>query len=248
MSELLYGRQPVLEVLRAGRRRVRRVILRRGLKPSPELDTIANLAAEAKTQVEQADPVWFSRLGPDMNHQGAVADVEGYPYANLEAILDASGRRKDPPFLLLLDHIQDPQNLGSLLRSAEAAGVHGVIVPADRAAHITPAAVRASAGASEHMQVAIVTNLARTMRQLRDEQNIWLYGLEAAEGAVPYTSVDFKTSAGIVVGSEGEGLGRLIRETCDQLISLPLHGRVESLNAGIAGAIALYEVRRQRQG
>lgn len=246
MSELLYGRQPVMEVLRAGRRRIRRVILRRGAKDSSETDRIAGLAAAAGVQVEQADPIWFSRLGADMNHQGAVADVEGYPYATLDSLLEASGRGKDPQFLLLLDHVQDPQNLGSLLRSAEAAGVHGVIVPADRAAHVTPAAVRASAGASEHMQVAIVTNLARTMRQLRDEQNIWLYGLEAMEGAVPYTSVDYKSAVGIVVGSEGEGLGRLIRETCDQLISLPLHGKVESLNAGVAGAIALYEVRRQR--
>lgn len=248
MPEMLYGRQPVMEVLRAGRRRVRRVILRRGAKPSPELDSIASLAAKADAQLEQADPIWFSRLGADMNHQGAVAEVEGYPYVSLDDMLETATSGKEPPFLLLLDHIQDPQNLGSLLRSAEAAGVQGVLIPADRAAHVTPAAVRASAGASEHVPVAIVTNLARTMRQLRDEQNVWLYGLESAEGAMPYTAADYKTATGIVVGSEGEGLGRLIREACDQLIALPLHGRIESLNAGIAGAIALYEVRRQRQG
>jgi 23S rRNA (guanosine2251-2'-O)-methyltransferase len=243
---MLYGRQPVLEVLRAGRRRVRRVILRRGSKPSEELDSVRSLATDADAHVEEADHVWFSRLGADMNHQGAVAEVEGYPYATIENILDAASGGKESPFLLLLDHVQDPQNLGSLLRSAEAAGVHGVLIPADRAAHVTPAAVRASAGASEHMQVAIVTNLARAMRQLRDEQNIWLYGLESAEGAVPYTSADFRTATGIVVGSEGEGLGRLIRDTCDQLIAIPLLGKIGSLNAGIAGAIALYEVRRQR--
>lgn len=246
MSELLYGRQPVMEVLRAGRRRVRRVIIRRGVKDSPELDSIVTLADKTGATVEQADQAWFVRLGADMNHQGAVADVEGYPYVTLDELLATVGSKKEPPFLLLLDHIQDPQNLGSLLRSAEAAGVQGVIIPADRAAHVTPAVVRASAGASEHMPVSIVTNLARTMRLLRDEQNIWLYGLESTEGAEPYTSVDFKTATGLVVGSEGEGLGRLIRETCDQLIALPLHGKVESLNAGIAGAIALYEVRRQR--
>jgi 23S rRNA (guanosine2251-2'-O)-methyltransferase len=243
---MLHGRQPVLEVLRAGRRRVRRVILRRGSKPSEELDSVRSLAAEAGAHVEEADQIWFSRLGSDMNHQGAVAEVEGYPYSSLENILDAAASGKEPPFLLLLDHIQDPQNLGSLLRSAEAAGVHGVLIPADRAAHVTPAAVRASAGASEHMQVAIVTNLARAMRQLRDEQNIWLYGLESTEDAVPYTSADYRTATGIVVGGEGEGIGRLIRETCDQLIAIPLQGRIGSLNAGVAGAIALYEVRRQR--
>lgn len=246
MAEMLYGRQPVLEVLRAGRRRVRKVILRRGAKSSDEVESIVSLAGEAGAHVEEADQLWFNRLGSDMNHQGAVAEVEGYPYASLDDIIDAATGGKEPPFLLLLDHVQDPQNLGSLLRSAEAAGVHGVLIPADRAAHVTPAAVRASAGAAEHMRVAIVTNLARAMRQLRDEHNVWLYGLESAEDAAPYTSVDFSTATGIVVGSEGEGLGRLIRETCDQLIAIPLLGRIGSLNAGIAGAIALYEVRRQR--
>jgi 23S rRNA (guanosine2251-2'-O)-methyltransferase len=237
-----------MEVLRAGRRRVRRVILRRGVNPSEELNRITGLAAKVGATVEQADHVWFSRLGADMNHQGAVADVEGYPYVTLDELLETVASKKEPPFVLLLDHVQDPQNLGSLLRSAEAAGVHGVMIPADRAAHVTPAAVRASAGASEHMPVSIVTNLARTMRQLRDEQNIWLYGLESTGDAAPYTSADFKTATGIVVGSEGEGLGRLIRETCDQIIAIPLCGQIESLNAGIAGAIALYEVRRQRAG
>jgi len=245
MPELLYGRQPVLETLRAGRRKVRRVILRRGAKPSAELDAIASLTTKQNVPLEQADGPWFLRLGNDVNHQGAAADVEAYPYATFDSLLAALSDRREPPFLLLLDHIQDPQNLGSILRSADAAGAHGVILPADRAAHVTPAVVRASAGASEHVPVAIVTNLARAMRTLKDEA-VFLYGLEFAADAPPYTSVDYRGAIGLVVGSEGEGLGRLIRETCDGLVAIPLCGKVGSLNAAVATAVTLYEVRRQR--
>jgi 23S rRNA (guanosine2251-2'-O)-methyltransferase len=149
------------------------------------------------------------------------------------------------PFLLLLDHVQDPQNLGSLLRTAEAAGVHGVIIPGRRAAGVTPAAVRASAGAAEHVRVALVANLVQAMRQLKAE-GVWIAGLEAAPDAQLYTKAALSGPLGLVIGSEGQGLARLVRETCDFLIRLPMLGRVESLNAGVAGAIALYEARRQR--
>jgi 23S rRNA (guanosine2251-2'-O)-methyltransferase len=245
MPELLYGRQPVLETLRAGRRKVRRVILRRGAKPSPETDAIARLAAETGVPLEQADGPWFQRLGNDVNHQGAAADVEAYPYAAFDAWVESLNSRREPPFLLLLDHIQDPQNLGSILRSADAAGAHGVVLPADRAAHVTPAVVRASAGAAEHVAVAIVTNLARAMRTLKDEA-VFLYGLEFVADAPVYTSVDYRGAVGLVVGSEGEGIGRLVRETCDGLVAIPLCGKVGSLNAAVATAVALYEARRQR--
>jgi 23S rRNA (guanosine2251-2'-O)-methyltransferase len=245
MPELLYGRQPVLETLRAGRRQVRRVVLRRGSKPSPEMETIARLSTEAGIPLEQADGPWFLRLGNDVNHQGAAADVEAYPYATFDTLFGALTTRREPAFLLLLDHIQDPQNLGSILRSADAAGAHGVILPADRAAHVTPAVVRASAGAAEHVAVAIVTNLARTMRTLKDEA-VFLYGLECVPGAPAYTSVDYRGAIGLVIGGEGEGLGRLVRETCDGLVAIPLCGKVGSLNAGVATAVALYEARRQR--
>ena len=245
MPELLYGRQPVLETLRAGRRKVRRVILRRGAKPSEELDAIARLTTKADVPLEQADGPWFQRLGNEVNHQGAVADVEAYPYTTFDVLLGSLTAHREPSFLLLLDHIQDPQNLGSILRSADAAGAHGVIVPADRAAHVTPAVVRASAGASEHVDVAIVTNLARTMRTLKDEA-VFLYGLEFVADAPAYTSVDYRGAVGLVVGSEGEGLGRLVRETCDGLVAIPQCGKVGSLNAAVATAVALFEARRQR--
>jgi 23S rRNA (guanosine2251-2'-O)-methyltransferase len=187
----------------------------------------------------------LDRLGGEANHQGLAAEVSGYPYVDLEALLAAAQQAGDPPFLLLLDHVQDPQNLGSLLRSAEAAGVHGVVLPGRRATGVTPAAVRASAGAAEHVRVAQVGNLVQAMQTLKG-QNVWLAGLDARSEAQLYSEADLGGPLGIVVGSEGQGLARLVRDTCDFLLRLPMHGQVGSLNAGVAGALALYEARRQR--
>jgi 23S rRNA (guanosine2251-2'-O)-methyltransferase len=184
-------------------------------------------------------------LGGEVNHQGLAAEVSAYPYVDLEDLLAAARQAAEAPFVLLLDHVQDPQNLGSLLRSAEAIGVHGVVIPGRRAAGVTPAAVRASAGAAEHVRLAQVTNLVRAMEWLK-EQGLWLAGLEARPEAQLYTQADLRGALGLVVGSEGQGLARLVRERCDYLIRLPLRGQVESLNAGVAGAIALYEAWRQR--
>jgi 23S rRNA (guanosine2251-2'-O)-methyltransferase len=164
---------------------------------------------------------------------------------DLVEVLEVAQAAEQSPFLLLLDHLLDPQNLGSLLRSADAAGVHGVVLPGRRAAGITPAAVRASAGAAEHVLVAQVTNLVQAMERLKGE-GLWLAGLEAMAEAQAYTQADLTGPLGLVIGSEGSGLARLVRERCDFLIRLPMHGQVESLNAAVAGAIALYEVRRQR--
>jgi 23S rRNA (guanosine2251-2'-O)-methyltransferase len=154
-------------------------------------------------------------------------------------------RSDSPNLLLMLDHVQDPQNLGALLRSAECAGVDGVLIPKDRAAAVTSTVVRASAGASEHLRVVKVTNLVRTMKSLRDH-GIWWAGLEGSPEAVLYSEADLAGSVGLVVGSEGRGLSRLVRETCDYLIRLPLRGRIHSLNAAVAGGLALYECLRQR--
>lgn len=244
MSELLYGRQIVLECLRAGRRQCRRLLAQDSLRPAADLDEIFALASERGLPMDRVDRRFLDQKTAQAHHQGLAIEVSGYPYvewATLLAGLDALG---EPPLLLLLDHIEDPQNLGSLLRTADAAGVHGVLVPADRAAHVTPAAVRASAGAAEHARVTLVTNLARAMRELKDH-GLWFTGLEA-EGEAP-SEGDLTGPMGLVVGSEGHGLGRLIRETCDRIVALPLHGKVNSLNAGVAGAIALYEIRRQRE-
>jgi 23S rRNA (guanosine2251-2'-O)-methyltransferase len=245
MREILYGRQPVRETLRAGRRQVFKLLLARGVKTEGIVGEILDLARQAGIPVEALNRHELDALGGEANHQGLAAHVSGYPYVAVDDLLRAAERAGEPPFLLLLDHIQDPQNLGSLLRTAEAAGVHGIVLPGKRAAGVTPAAVRASAGAAEHIPVALVPNLVQAMRRLKDE-GVWLAGLDASRGAQHYTQADLTGPLGLVIGSEGRGLARLARETCDYLLRLPMHGRVESLNASVAGAIALYEARRQR--
>lgn len=245
MREILYGRQPVRETLRAGRRRIFKLLLAAGIKPTGIVGEIQALARQAGIPVQEVDRRELDRLGEEANHQGLAAEVSAYPYVALLDLLQAAREKGQPSFLLLLDHLQDPQNLGSLLRSAEAAGVHGVVIPGRRAAGVTPAAVRASAGAAEHVRVALVTNIVQAMKSLQAE-GVWLAGLEVAPEAQLYTEADLSGPLGLVVGSEGQGLARLVRETCDFVVRLPLYGHVESLNAGVAGAIALYEARRQR--
>jgi 23S rRNA (guanosine2251-2'-O)-methyltransferase len=245
MREILYGRQPVRETLRAGRRQVFRLVVAQGIKRAGVVSQSLALAEQIGVPVQTVDRRELDKLGGEVNHQGLAAEVSGYPYVDLAEPLEAARQSDTPPFLLLLDHIQDPQNLGSLLRSAEAAGVHGVVIPGRRAAGVTPAAVRASAGAAEQVRVAQVTNLVRAMEWLKAE-GLWMVGLEAAPGAQLYTEADLGGSLGVVVGSEGKGLSRLVRERCDYLIRLPMMGQVESLNAAVAGAITLYEARRQQ--
>jgi 23S rRNA (guanosine2251-2'-O)-methyltransferase len=217
-----------------------------GVKPKGIVGQVLSLAEGANVPVQALDRREMdNKLGGEVNHQGLAAEVSGFPYAALPVLLDAANQAEEPPFLLLLDHIQDPQNLGSLLRTAEAVGVHGVVIPQRRAAGVTPAAVRASAGAAEQMRVAQVSNLVQAMKSLKGE-GVWLAGLEALPGALLYTQADLSGPLGLVVGSEGQGLARLVRERCDFLIRLPMYGQVSSLNAAVAGAVALYEARRQR--
>jgi 23S rRNA (guanosine2251-2'-O)-methyltransferase len=203
------------------------------------------LAEGASVPVQSVERQDLDKIGGEVNHQGLAAEVSGYPYADLSAVLGIIHETGQPAFLLLLDHLKDPQNLGALLRTAEAVGVHGVVIPHRRAAGVTAAAVRASAGAAEHVHVAQVSNLAQAMERLRGK-GIWLAGLEAVANAQLYTEANLSGPLGLVVGSEGRGLARLVRETCDFLVRLPMHGQVQSLNAATAGAIALYEARRQR--
>ncbi len=245
MREILYGRQPVREALRAGRRRVFAVLLAAGIKEGGAVGQILDLAHQRGVAVQRMSRRDLERrISGEVNHQGLAAVVSAYPYVPLEDL--RTWRRADqPPLLLLLDHIQDPQNLGSLLRSAEAVGVHGVILPHRRAAGVTPAAVRASAGAAEHVPVARVPNLVQAMKSLQ-KAGVWLAGLDLVADAQLYTQADLSGPLGLVVGSEGQGLSRLVRENCDFLIRLPLAGKVESLNAAVAGAVALYEAHRQR--
>ena len=247
MEEIIYGRQPVVELLRAGRRKCSRLCIRRGTKSAPEMDDLFSLARECGVRIDNLDDAWFDRTLAGAHHQGVAVMCSAYPYASFDDVIgECKGRDDgDPPLWLLLDHIQDPQNLGSLLRTADAMGVHGVVIPKDRAVGVTPTVVRVSAGASEHVSVCMETNLVRSMEVLKEE-GIWLSGLEACPEAKPYGEADLDGALGLVVGSEGKGLTRLVREACDFLVSIPLYGHVDSLNAAVAGAIALCEIRRRR--
>ena len=242
--EFLYGRQPIRELLRANRRRVATLYLLSSVRPSEELDEVLALVNERKVKLLRVDALRLSGMVGDVNHQGIIAEVFPFRYVSYKKMLSDAGQEKQPLFLFL-DGLEDPQNVGSLLRSAEAAGVTGVIIPEHRAVSITPAVVRASAGAAEHMSIAKVPNLVRCMKLLQ-ERGVWFAGLEAGEESKLISEQDLTGPIGLVVGSEGKGMRRLVRETCDYLVKLPMCGNVSSLNAGVAGAIAMFEVLRQR--
>lgn len=241
--EFLYGRHAVHEALRAGRRRIYRLLLAEGLEPRPILMELSALAEARGIPILRVPKVRLDAIAD--GHQGVVAEADPYPYVDLEQAWAESARRPDPPLWLVLDCLQDPQNFGTLLRTSEAVGVHAVLFPEHRSARVTPAVVNASAGAVEHLHVVQVTNLARTLEQLK-ERGIWVVGLQQDPRAIRYDQADLSGPIALVVGNEETGIRPLIRRVCDFLIYLPMRGRVASLNAATAGAIALYEIARQR--
>ncbi|MER3545805.1 MAG: 23S rRNA (guanosine(2251)-2'-O)-methyltransferase RlmB [Chloroflexota bacterium] len=243
-GDVLYGRNAVYESLRAGRRAFHRLLLAEGLHPDERLRHIQRLAAAYHVPIHVVTRAELGRIAGG-HHQGVALEAGPYPYVTLEDILQHAAALGQPPLVLILDLLQDPQNLGTLIRTAEAVGVHGVVIQERRAAAVTPAVVRASAGAVEHMRVAQVTNLVRAMEHLK-AQGLWLVGLEATPEARPYDQVDLSGPLGLVVGSEGAGPRRLVRKTCDLLVRLPMRGKVTSLNAAVAGSIVLYLARPPR--
>ena len=244
-GELVFGRQPVREILRAGRRTVSMLVFADGVKDSPETAEIRALAEERGVEIRLQKREVIEAWTNGANHQGVVATCSDYPYAELDEIADALAKAEGPALVVALDHVQDPQNLGSILRTCECAGVLGVVLPLDRAAAVTAAAVRASAGASEHMLIARVPNLVAALERFKGA-GAWITGLEAREGAKPCTEIDFKGKCCIVVGSEAHGLCSPVRSACDFMARLPLRGRVNSLNAGVAAGLAVYEALRQQ--
>lgn len=246
MHETLCGRNAVCESLRAGRRTFHRLVLAEGLRRDGQVREVLALARERGCPVETLPRGELSRLAGSREHQGVLLEAGPYPYVELDEILAAARAAGPRARLLLLDRLQDPQNVGTLLRTAEAVGVQGVFLPEHEAAAITPAVVRASAGACEHLRIARVGNLVRAMARLQ-EAGMWVMGLETAPQAILYTEVDWARPVAVVVGGEGTGLRRLVRERCDGLVALPMAGRVTSLNAAVAGSVVLYEIWR-RQG
>ena len=245
-GEWLYGRNPVEEALAAGRRTASEVVLPPA-RPDED-DQLRRIRDEARSRrivVRTMDRAQLDRLTRFGHHQGVALKATGYPYVGFEEIVRAVAEDENA-LVVVLDHHEDPQNVGSILRTACAVGAVGVVIPEDRACGVTPAVVRASAGGAEHMNVAHVVNIVRAMKELKDA-GAWLTALDFGEGAKPYTEIDFKGRVGLVVGAEGCGVSRLVRETCDFAAELPMPGGFESLNAAVAAAVAMYEVLRQRR-
>jgi 23S rRNA (guanosine2251-2'-O)-methyltransferase len=239
-----YGMHAVRVLLERSPQRVRRILLAQGKEAGRHAE-IRALAQQASVEVSNADEALLERLSDGGRHQGVLAEVAprpGDPETQLEEALEAAG---ESPLLLVLDGVQDPHNLGACLRSADAAGVCAVIAPRDRAAGLTPVARKVAAGAAELVPFIPVVNLARTLRELKD-RNVWMVGTDGGAAKTVYES-RLTGPIGIVMGSEGDGMRRLTRETCDELVSIPMAGAVESLNVSVATGIVLFEAVRQRR-
>ena len=240
--ETIYGRNAAYEVIRAGRRRVHRLLLADGVAPRGRLKEAVEAAEGRGIPVVRVPRAALDRASD--SHHGAAVVTDPYPYVQVDEILERARLADDAPFILILDTLQDPQNFGALLRSAEAVGVHGVIIPRHQSVGVTEGVVRASAGACEHLWIA-AANLAQSIRRLK-EAGVWVVGLELGREAQPVETARLGGPLALVIGSEGAGMRRLVREECDAWIRLPMRGRVESLNAAVAGSVALYEAWKAR--
>lgn len=232
-----------MEVFQAKRRQVFRLLFAAGLEDKGRILELRKMAQARKIPIETVPRDKLNTLGE--NPQGVAAEVSGYPYVALDDILDNAKRKNEDLFVLVLDVIQNPQNLGTLLRSAEAAGIHGVIIPQHRSAEITTAVVSASSGASEHILVA-QGNLVQAIEEFK-KAGAWVVGLEGGEAAQPVDQIPLTGPIVLVVGNEGEGMRQLVRDSCDFLLALPMNGHIESLNAAVAGSIVIYLTLLERE-
>jgi 23S rRNA (guanosine2251-2'-O)-methyltransferase len=242
-SELLYGIHPVFETLAAGRRRVYEIYLDKE-KKSGRLAQIESMAEAGDVLIKNNGSGDFKALTGTIGHQGAAAMVSPYPQVTVQDILQTVQGEDKKHFLLILDNIQDPQNLGAIIRTALCVGIHGVVVPKDRSASPTPAVSKASAGALEHICLVRVTNLVQTIKHCK-AGGLWVMGLQKDAAQTIYTA-DLSGSIALVIGGEEKGIRRLVQKNCDFLVSIPQQGGLNSLNASVAAAVAMYEVFRQR--
>ena len=241
-NENIEGRNAVIEALRAGRS-IDKVFIARGETDST-LGHIASRARDLGIPVVECDRRKLDFMSSTYSHQGVIAVSAVKDYCSVDDFFRLADERGEPPFLIVCDEISDGHNLGAIIRSAECAGAHGVIIPKRRSAGLTAIVDKASAGAAEHMLIARVSNISAALDALKSH-GVWIYGT-AADGNSPLWKTDFSGPVAIVIGSEGDGMGRLVREKCDFIVSLPMHGEVGSLNASNAAAIVMYEVLRQR--
>ncbi|MBU5214735.1 MULTISPECIES: 23S rRNA (guanosine(2251)-2'-O)-methyltransferase RlmB [Heyndrickxia] len=239
--EFIAGKNPVIEALKSNRD-INKIWISEGSNKG-QMQQIIKLAKESKVLVQYVPKQKIDQMVKE-NHQGVVAQVAAYQYAELDDLFKLAEQKQEDPFFIILDELEDPHNLGSILRTADAAGVHGIIIPKRRAVGLTAAVAKASTGAIEHVPVARVTNLSNTIKELK-ERGLWIFGTDA-KGSQDYRTMDGKMPLAIVIGSEGKGISRLIKESCDFLVHLPMVGHVTSLNASVAASLLIYEVYRKR--
>jgi 23S rRNA (guanosine2251-2'-O)-methyltransferase len=244
MAEERYiaGRQPVLEALKS-HQPIDQILILHGTA-GPQIQQIKQFARDQRIPVKEADKERIQELAGNSLTQGVLAVINEYPYVEVEDILALAQKKNEPLFLLVLDEIEDPHNLGALIRTAECAGVHGVIIPLHHAASVNPTVTKTSAGATAHMLIARVTNIAQTLDALKKE-NVWVIGTDMS-GTKKYFEQDYRGAIAIVIGNEGSGIRRLVKEKCDFLVTIPMHGQIESLNASVAGGLVLFEAAKVR--
>ena len=246
MNEFIHRRNAITETILAYRRNIVRLLLAKESSSNNKNSLVVESAQSKSIKIERIPRSQMTGIIGNSNHQDVLLEVQSYPYAEIEDMYALSAKNNETPLLLILDQLQSPSNIGRLLRSAEAMRVHGVILQKRRTVGITPAVVAASMGASEHLLIARVTNLARTITQLQSD-NLWVIGLDANTERNLLSEMDLNRAIAIVIGNEGTGIRKLIRNKCDALVSISMLGKIESLNAAIAGSIAIYEAREARK-
>ena len=242
---LIYGRNPVLEALNSNTT-INKIYVQKGSK---ELTDIKKMAKEKKVVLVEAEKSKLDHMVTKENEklknsQGVVASVTDYKYYDIEDILEDANNKHEKPFILVLDKIEDPHNLGAIIRTAECMGVHGIIIQKRNACQVTDTVEKLSAGACSYVKIARVTNITDAIRKLK-ENNIWVYGLDM-DGDSNIYNTDFDGAVAIVVGNEGKGISRLVRDNCDVIVSIPMYGKINSLNASVSSAISVYEISKQR--
>jgi 23S rRNA (guanosine2251-2'-O)-methyltransferase len=242
-AEIIAGRNSVLEALKAGRS-LNKILIAKGERQG----SIRDIFSQAKEQglvIQEVEAAKLDQLAAGVRHQGVIALAAPVAYAEIDDILSAAYNKNEPPFLVLLDELADPHNVGAILRTADATGVHGVLLPKRRSCPLTQAVAKTSAGAIEHVPVARIGNVAQTLKGLK-KQGLWVVGADM-DGEKNYYEADLTGPVVIVVGSEGQGMGRLTREACDFVVRIPMKGKITSLNASVACSLLLYEILRQRE-
>ena len=241
-NDKIEGRNAVIELLNSGRD-INKIFIQNGEKHG-SINKIISMAKEKRIVINKVDKMKMDNISETKRHQGVIAIVAPYNYSTIDEILEYAHNKKEEPFLLILDGIEDVHNLGSIIRTAETAGVHGIIIPKRRAASVNATVAKTSAGAVEYMKIARVSNLNETIKQLK-ENGLWIIGTEM-NAKIKYYDQDYKFPIAIVIGNEGEGISSLVKKNCDILINIPMKGKINSLNASVSTGIILYEVLKQR--